>query len=227
MLRFRESELTNTFEPNNKHLIIMKAITTTLFLLFTLVTIAQTPYEKAMTKALEQMVTDPQSAAQQFERISKVEKENWLPAYYAALSNINSSWGQYSKEQTIATMKAAQDFINLAESLSPDHPEIMVLQGLLNTCWIKYDSSIYGMKLSGPTTALYEKAMAIAPENPRIVSNRAQWLMGSARYFNKDTKPYCADLVKAIALFEEESTIGFNPKWGLQGALDAQKDCLQ
>ncbi|AZQ43185.1 tetratricopeptide repeat protein [Nonlabens ponticola] len=203
----------------------MKAITTTLFLLLSIITLAQSPYEKAMTKALEQMHENPQAAAQQFERISKAEKDNWIPAYYAALSNINSSWGQYPKEQTLATMEKAQEFIDIAQSLSPKNAEIMVLQGLLNTCWITYDGSIYGMKLSGPTTALYEKAYAMAPDNPRVVSNRAQWLMGSARYFNKDVSPYCSDLDKAVALFEQEKTSGFEPQWGLEGTLKAQQDC--
>ena len=57
------------------------------------------------------------------------------------------------------------------------------------------------MKLSGPTTAIYEKAMPIAPENPRVVSNRAQWLMGSARFFGKDVTPYCKDLVNGCDSF--------------------------
>jgi len=203
----------------------MKLLTSIILLLSTAICLAQTPYENAMAAALEKMQKEPQAAAQQFERIAKVEKKNWLPVYYAALANINSSWGQYPKEQTLATMEKAQEFIHQAESLSPNNPEIMVLQGLLNTCWITYDGSIYGMKLSGPTTALYEKAYAMASTNPRVVSNRAQWLMGSARYFNKDVTPYCDGLEKAVALFNKEKVTGFEPKWGLQGAREAQKDC--
>ncbi|KQC32327.1 hypothetical protein AAU57_02530 [Nonlabens sp. YIK11] len=203
----------------------MKTIATTLLLLFTALIMAQTPYEKAMGNALELLKTDNKAAAQQFERISKAEKENWLPAYYVALANINSSWGQYGPEETLATMKHAQEYITLTDQLSPNNPEVMVLQGLLNTCWINYDGSIYGMKLSAATSALYEKAYAMAPDNPRVVSNRAQWLMGSARYFNKDVTPYCSGLEKAVALFKKETVTGFEPSWGLKGTIDAQKDC--
>ena len=203
----------------------MKLITTSLFLLIATFCVAQANYETAMKNGLELMKTDLQSAAHHFERITAAEKENWLPPYYAALAYINNSWGQHPKEQTLASMIKAQEFINKAEALSPNNPEIMVLQGLLNTCYVKYDSSIYGMKLSGPTTSLYEKAIAMAPNNPRVVSNRAQWLMGSARFFGKDVQPYCDDLKKAVKLFEAENPKDFQPAWGINYSLHSLEDC--
>lgn len=203
----------------------MKTAITTILLLIAFSLHAQTPYEKAMSQGLELLNTDLQAASQLFERIATAEKENWLPAYYAALANINNSWGKHSKESTLLHMKKAQKFINQAETLSANNPEIMVLQGLLNTCWITYDSSIYGMKLSSPTTALYEKAYAMEPQNPRVVSNRAQWLMGTARFFGKDVKPYCSDLEVAIALFGSETQNGFQPRWGIERTIKAQEVC--
>lgn len=203
----------------------MRTIATTLILFFTLTLTAQSGYEKAMKKGLELMQTDLQAASQQFERVAKAEKENWLPSYYAALCNINGSWGNNPKEQTLLTMNKAQEFIDNAELLSENNPEIMVLQGMLNTCWIQYDSRVYGMKLSGETNAIYEKAIQIAPENPRVISNRARWLMGSAKFFGKDITPYCGEIDKAITLFENEKPTGFNPSWGRSGALDAKKEC--
>jgi len=203
----------------------MKIIVTFLLVTFSFSLYAQTAYDKAMTNSLELLETDLQAAAQQFERIATVAKENWLPSYYAALAHVNSSWGQSPKEQTLLYMKKAQEFIDKAETISPNNPEIMVLQGMLNNCYIKYDSSVYGMKLSGPTTAIYEKAIAMAPKNPRVVSNRAQWLMGSAQFFGKDVTPYCGELEKAILLFDAEQPEDFKPKWGKEGALKAQQGC--
>lgn len=204
----------------------MKKILTTLFILLSVILHAQSPYEKAMTKGLELMEkNDLQAAAQQFERVAKAEKENWLPAYYVALSYVNSSWGQHSKEMTLSFMKKAQEYIDTAEMLSANNPEIMVLQGMLNTCWIQYDSKTYGMKLSGPTTAIYEKALAMAPNNPRVVSNRAQWLMGTAQYFGKDITVYCDDVKRAIELFEQESVTGFEPAWGKARAVMTYESC--
>lgn len=204
----------------------MKTLFTTLVMFIALNINAQSGYEKAMSQGLELMATgDLQGASQQFERVAKVEKENWLPAYYVALANVQSSWGQESRENTLLHMKKAQDYINDAELLSPNNPEIMVLQGMLNTCWIQYDSKVYGMKLSGPTTAIYEKALALAGDNPRVVSNRAQWLMGMAQFFGKDVTAYCDDLNRALALYESEVKDGFKPIWGKQGVLEAQKKC--
>jgi hypothetical protein len=203
----------------------MKTILTTFILFLSLSLHAQTGYEKAMQKGLELMASDLQAASQQFERISKAEKENWLPSYYAALCHLNSSWGQLPKETTLQHMNKAQELINDAEFLTEHNPEIMVLQGMLNTCWIQYDSRTYGMKLSGPTTALYDKAISMAPENPRVISNRARWLMGSAQFFGKDIAPYCGEIDKAIELFEKEIATGFDPGWGKKAATDVKKQC--
>ncbi len=206
----------------------MKTIISALFLIATLSLNAQTAYENAMTKGLELMESrDLQAASQQFERIAKAEKENWLPTYYVALTHVQSSWGQLGKEKTLLHMKKAQEFIDQADLLSPNNPEIMVLQGMLNTCWITYDSGVYGMKLSGATTAIYEKAFKLAPDNPRVASNRAQWLMGTAQFFGKDVTVYCDEVKKAVQLFELEIVDGFAPSWGKEQALGTQEKCLK
>lgn len=203
----------------------MKTIITICIAIISLTSVAQSPYEKAMIKGFELMKDDLQAASQQFERIAAAEEDKWIPAYYVALCNINSSWGQHPKEQTILYMKKAQDYINEAKAISADNPEIMILQGMLNTCWINYDGQVYGMKLSGPTTTLYQKALKLAPENPRVVLSNAEWLMGSARYFGKDITPYCGEIDRAVTLFEKEEQEGFNPRWGKERALEVQEQC--
>ncbi len=203
----------------------MKSITTLIILFLSLSINAQSGYEKAMIKGLELMKTNLLAASQQFERVAAAESDKWEPAYYVALCNINSSWGQNPKDKTVLYMKKAQDYINDAKAISTNNPELMVLQGLLNTCWITYDAKTFGMKLSAETTALYEKAYNIAPENPRVALSRAEWLMGSAKYFGKDVAPYCQLVHKAIVLFEKEEITGFAPSWGKNRALEVQASC--
>lgn len=206
----------------------MKTLTTLLLILIVIPSMAQSKYEKAMMQGMEMIQQDLLKAAGHFERVSQAEKDNWLPTYYAALAYTNSSWGQHPKEQTLNYMKKAQELIDEAEMRSESNPEIMVLQAMLNTCWITYDGAVYGMKLSAPTTAIYEKALAMAPENPRVVSNHAQWMMGSARYFGKDVTPYCGKLQKAVELFEQESQSGFEPSWGKERAVQAlEQECKE
>ncbi|ARN72256.1 hypothetical protein BST91_11585 [Nonlabens tegetincola] len=187
--------------------------------------IAQSPYEKAMNKAFTSMKTDLIEAAPQFEQIARVEKENWLPTYYAAFCYLNSSWGQNPKDQTALYLKKAQEQIDNALLISPDNTEVMVLQALLYTAYITMDSSAYGMKLSPKVTAIYEKAMKLTPNNPRVVTSRAQWLIGSAKFFGKDITPYCSQLDTALELFEKETPDGYAPRWGKEGTIEQLKNC--
>ena len=73
---------------------------------------------------------------------------------------------------------------------------------------------------------LYAKAKAIAPENPRVVFGKAEFEIGGAKWTGKDTKPMCAQIEKAIELFATfKPETPFSPKWGLERALEVQKNC--
>ena len=67
---------------------------------------------------------------------------------------------------------------------------------------------------------------AIAPNNPRVVFGKAEFEMGSARFFGTDTKPICAQIAKSIELFATFKTdTPFTPNWGLDRAQEALKGC--
>jgi len=73
---------------------------------------------------------------------------------------------------------------------------------------------------------LYEKALKIAPNNPRIVLAKAEWDMGSARFFGKSTKPYCEQVKKAIQLFESEKDLPkYYPSKNLEKAEKVLEKC--
>ena len=92
--------------------------------------------------------------------------------------------------------------LDVAESNSENNPEIIIRQALINTAYIGFDGQKYGMTLSVENSQLYEKALAIAPNNPRVVFNKADWNMNSAKYFGKDTAPYCQEIEASIELFD-------------------------
>jgi hypothetical protein len=84
----------------------------------------------------------------------------------------------------------------------------------------------YGMKYSGKVNELYAKALKLEPSNPRVVSCKAQWSMNSAKYFGKDTAPYCAEIEASIELFtnfKPESSL--HPNWGKRRAEEALASC--
>lgn len=187
---------------------------------------AQTNYDKGMIKAFNLWGENKtQEASQLFERISKAEKTAWLPSYYVATIEIIGSFGLKDEAALTLKLNKAQEFLDIAKSISPNTPEIIICQALLNTSYINFDGQKYGMTLSGKNNALYEKALQIAPKNPRVVLGKAEWDMGTARFFGKSTKPYCDQIEKAIALFEKEELPKFYPTNGIKRAKKIVEEC--
>lgn len=203
-----------------KHLIIIAT------LLVTGLINSQTNYEKGMQKAFGLWGSNPTEASNLFERIANAEPDNWLPAYYAAQVNIVSSFGERDEKKLAAQLKKAQDLINDATAISKNNPEILVLQAMLHTAWVAYDGATYGMTLSGKVVELYTKAAQIAPENPRVVFSKAEWDMGSARFFGQDTTAFCKDVERSIKLFANfKPESPFHPNWGKDRAEQTLKSC--
>jgi len=204
-----------------KKLIIMVAF------LVSVVATAQSNYEQGMQKAFELWGSNsPTEASNLFERIANAELDNWLPPYYAAQINIVNSFGEKNEEKLSGQLKKAQDLINDATAISKDNPEILVLQALLHTAWVAYDGATYGMTLSGKVVELYTKAEMLAPENPRVVYCKAEWNIGSARYFGQDTKPFCKDLERSLELFANfKPETPFSPNWGKERVVMLLESC--
>jgi len=187
---------------------------------------AQSNYEKGMQKAFELWETNPTEASNLFERIAGAESDNWLPTYYAAQILITQSFNEKNKDILDSQLKKAQDLINDATVISKNNPEILVMQAMLYTVYVAYDGATYGMKYSPKVAALYQQAEQIDATNPRVVLNKAEWDMGSARFFGQDTAPFCKDLERAkelFANFKPESS--FHPNWGKDRADQALKNC--
>ncbi|WP_166385241.1 hypothetical protein [Polaribacter sp. 11A2H] len=188
---------------------------------------AQTKYQKGMQKAFglweKGNLTE---ASQLFERISKATPKKWMPAYYVATIETITCFGL--KDETVLNAKLikAQEYLDIAKSNSKNNPEILVAKAFLNLGYIAFDGQKYGMTLSGETSQLYAKALQIAPKNPRVILARAEWNMGSARFFGKSTKPYCAEIKRAINLGKKEKIdIEFYPKFMLKRAENVLKQC--
>tara|TARA_R110002049_G_scaffold4842_6_gene34215 strand:- start:6600 stop:7223 length:624 start_codon:yes stop_codon:yes gene_type:complete len=188
---------------------------------------AQTKYQKGMQKAFALWEEGKMiETSQLFERISKAEPTKWLPAYYVATVEILGSFGLKDETVLKAKLNKAQEFLDIAKSNSENNPEILITQAFLNLGYIAFDGQKYGMTLSGQNTQLYTKALAIAPENPRVILGNAEWNMGTAKFFGKSTKPYCEEIKRAIELGKKEKIdIEFYPKFMLARAEETLKQC--
>lgn len=207
----------------------MKRAVILLLIFSTFAAQAQDQYVKGMEKALqlwgEQKITESSNL---FERIALAEDDNWLPYYYVAMVNATSSFGEKDEVKLAQQLGKAKENIDIAKNLSPDNPELLVMEAMINTAWIAYDGSTYGMTLSGKNNQLYQKAMQLAPENPRVVISKAEWDMGAARYFGQDTSVYCEDVKKALELFANfSSETPFYPKWGKDRAEYLIEQCAE
>jgi len=204
----------------------MQKLAIILALLVSGVGTSQTNYEQGMQKAFELWGNNPTEALNLFERIAKAEPDNWLPSYYAAQINILSSFGEKDKDKLTAQLSKAQNLINDATAISKDNPEILVLQALLHTAWVAYDGATFGPTLSGKIEVIYAQAEGLAPDNPRVVLNKAEWAMGGARFFGQDTTPYCKDVERALELFANFNPESpFHPKWGKNRAEQILESC--
>lgn len=204
----------------------MKAITLVLILM-SWVAGAQSKFETGMQKALAlwgENKTGEASAL--FERIAAAEPDQWLPNYYLAMVNATASFQTRDKEAVSAYLTRAQQALDVEMAKDDRNPELYVVQALVYTAWIVSDPMVHAMVYSPKTMEAYQKAEMLAPDNPRVVFGKAEFEMGTARYFGKDVKPMCEQVNRAIALFKAEKPQSpLYPAWGLERALMVQQEC--
>ena len=205
----------------------MKTIITSIAFFVCSLLAAQTQFEQGMGSAMKLWGEGKNTeAVAAFERIASVEKTNWLPNYYVSFITTLDAFGNKDKDKVNALLTKSQAALDNAILISPNNPELMVLQSLIYTAWIVCDPMTNGMKYSGQAMEQYYKALAIAPNNPRVVFSKAEFEIGAAEYWGTDTKPMCAQIAKSIELFANfQPETPFSPKWGLERAQEALKNC--
>lgn len=205
----------------------MKHVIISIVVCITGIMSAQTNYDKGMQRAFQLWEHNNWTEAEQlFERIAAAEPDQWLPNYYIAQLNSLKTWEEKDADKVKAQLEKAQNYLNDAMSIEKDNADILVMQAQIFTNWVAFDGMTYGMKYAVKIGELYNKAYALAPENPMVVLNRADWNMGSARYFGQDTKPFCKDVEKAIELFANfKPEKPFYPNWGRERAESLLKSC--
>ena len=188
---------------------------------------AQTQFEQGMGKAFGLWKEGKNTeASAMFERIAAAEKISYLPNYYIALINTTSAFTEKDKTKIDLMLTKAQDALDTEMIKDQNNAELYVMQGLIYTAWVVADPMTNGMKYSSKVMEAYAKAKAIDPNNPRAVFGEADYQLGGAKWTGVDTKPLCAQVDKAIELFATfKPETSFSPKWGLERALEVQKNC--
>ena len=139
---------------------------------------ANEAYEKAMSLSIEKLfqvksIPEYIDVANQFERISQIEKAEWLPLYYASFSYIMISFQEPDNAKKDAFLDQAQKYLDQAKAIDPNESELYMLQGFLYPSRINVDPMNRGMLYIGDMNKSLDKALELNPDNPRVYYLRA------------------------------------------------------
>ena len=184
-----------------------------------------TAYQKAMGKALSTLGTAEtseslQQASNQFQRISKLKPNEWLPYYYQALALGRMSFRDQKRGDELAD--EAQRILDLAKPLvieAKDEAEIKTLQGMIYTAKLVVDPMSRGQLYSAMSGKEYQEALQLDPTNPRAKLMSIQGKMGAAQFFKQDLAPFIEETKVLLTKWDDfKPTSRLHPSWGREMA---------
>jgi len=181
---------------------------------------ANEAYEKAMGLSIETLfqsktIAEYVEVANQFERISQIEKAEWLPLYYASFAYIMISFQEPDNAKKDAYLDQAQKYLDQAMTIEPNESELYMLQGFLYPSRINVDPMNRGMLYIGELNKSLDKALELNPDNPRVFYLRATII-------HHTPEAYGGGAVKALPLYETavqkfgifKPKTAISPNWG-------------
>lgn len=170
--------------------------------------------------------------ANTFQRIADAEKTQWLPYYYASLSQVMSGYmlnnGQASMNADKTDPKAdkAEELINKAEAMSKDNSEIYVVKKMIATLRMMADPQ-NRYQTYGPAAAeALAKAKELNPDNPRVYMLEGQDKFYTPEQFGgskTEAKALFEEAMKKFDQFKPQSSI--YPRWGLHSTRYLYSQC--
>lgn len=198
----------------------MKTLPITIALLFLMGFIhAQSPqYATAMKDNLEKMGNpgeSRQAVAATFERIAQAEKTQWLPYYYAVLSNVIQSLSLNDMDAKDKLLDHAQELLDAAFLLHCDSSECMVVQGFLYIAKLQADPMTRGAEFSVKANSAFDKAIKLNPENPRGYYLKGTTVFNTPDFYGGGKVPAKPILTMAAEKFKSfKASDPFAPNWG-------------
>lgn len=207
--------------------------TTTLFLSFSLSLMGFTNnnYHQAMQAALNQFstaknITDLQSTANSFNRISNNADQEWLPNYYKAHCYILMSFMEKNGTQKDAFLDIAEEAIHKVLKVQPENSEAYALQAFMFTGRLVVDPMTRGREYSILSNTALKKSLAINPTNPRALYLQLTNEIGTAGFFGTDTSVYCERIEALNTNWDKyNKTKGMEPSWGKDQANGLKSNC--
>lgn len=159
-----------------------KLILSTALILTSILSYAQSAYEKVMTEKIEALSVcktpeDFTARANDFARIAAKETNEWLPNYYAALAAVQKGRslmmkGEVKNLDDVAD--EAQNYVDAAKSLSPENAELFILEKMIHSMRMMVNPQQRFMSEGMLAADALSKAEKIDPQNPRIMLLKAE-----------------------------------------------------
>jgi len=177
-------------------------------------------YQKNITQSVKELFqakTIPEyvEVANQFERISNIEKGEWLPLYYASFAYIMISFRETENAKKDQYLDQAQKYLDQAMAIDPNESELHMLQGFLYPSRINIDPMTRGIALVAVMNKSLDKALELNPDNPRVFYLRATMTFHTPEaYGGGATKalPLFQVADEKFRIFKPKTTI--SPNWG-------------
>ncbi|RZJ50270.1 MAG: hypothetical protein EOO19_03600 [Chryseobacterium sp.] len=199
-----------------------KQILSFTLVLFSLLSFAQTGYEKVMKEKIAKIETcktpeDFQVLANDFQRIAEKEKGKWQPNYYAAFSYIQKGrvLMRENKLQGLDEVAdQAQKYVDEAQNVEKN-AEIQLLQKMIYSLKMMVNPMERYMTFGMKATEQINSAEKLDPNNPRIALIKAEDV-----YFTPEQ--YGGSQKKGIELFKQalekfgsyKPKTDLDPNWG-------------
>lgn len=198
----------------------------------TLALASSNTFEEAMLKQIQeknkiQTSADAQLVFNGFMRIADANEAEWLPLYYAALTQTETAFRfDVNKDQYF---DQALEITQQAAKISPANSEITALHGYVLMGKVSVDPGSRGQSLSPQVMELFGKAIAQDRSNPRAVNLMSQMELGMSRFFGSGPDKACGMARMSMDLYKQEETkiseTYILPTWGRDQMVEIMKNC--
>ncbi len=178
-------------------------------------------YEPAMQKTLLSIKAAGDDNAKMlevsnnFERIAKAEKNQWLPYYYAALTQVFYGFSQSDMSEVDPIADKAGALLAKADSLNKNNSEISCLKSMVATLHMLVNPQQRYMQMAGEIEGTLQAAMAQDPTNPRPDYLKGQNLKNTPPAFGGGCDKAMPFFEKSQAKFEAFKLDNpLSPNWG-------------
>ncbi len=200
----------------------MKKLLIIISIFFAGVVSAQSKYEAALAKGLQQMkeaktAEEMAAVSSFFERVADAEKDKWLPYYYAALANYYTGWMNPKADKDKVGDKS-KDLVAKAEAIE-HNSELYCLEQMVAIMQMTVDPMARYQSYGAQATTALDNAKKADPTNPRIYYLQGQTLMNTPEGFGGGKAVAKKLFEKSLELYKTfQPASPLHPNWGKEDA---------